>query len=389
MKRKPMRCHLRLLSAVLVISATLMASVGWALAVGLNANLVGLADNTWLRMNPNYEPVARSYSGIVYGNGHLYYYGGAHATYQGNDVEMYDIATNTWSQSYAPEWRYCDGGGGETALSPLGRPQVEHTYQYLSWDPNTRRYVGLLTPGFWAFDPANMGWTALAGQYAGGGMVPGVPGSTGCRSLTAWDNDLGGFIAIVNCTTPNTYVWRNQTQGWVALSTHPILNCNQVYSAYAPDRHLHLVTDEVQWWTYEAASDRWTRIADPPTETVKNMTFDYDSRNRVFIGMSMAADGTIKVWLYDVDQNQWALIQQQSTGPVRSAIFASWTKQLLRYDPISNVFIFLNSMGNGAYPCGGFTTLYPGTRDTWAYRYRGAPSTDVTVPSPIQDLRPR
>src|SRR5262245_1300254 len=84
-----------------------------------------LADNEWRLLTPNPSqryadigdqawpnipdltdepnPTSRCYGGMHYGDGKIFYFGGGHGCYAGNDVETYDIANNIWRQSYRPE----------------------------------------------------------------------------------------------------------------------------------------------------------------------------------------------------------------------------------------------------------------------------------------------
>lgn len=54
------------------------------------------------RMGVLSHPVGRRASSIVYGDG-IFYFGGGGQSHPGNDVELFDIASNTWNQQYQPE----------------------------------------------------------------------------------------------------------------------------------------------------------------------------------------------------------------------------------------------------------------------------------------------
>src|SRR5260221_3334875 len=103
----------------------LMLSLASQLAAA-NQELDGLADNSWIRLNPvpslrykavfrnpeateaqtpadrvaTRQPAWREYSHPVYADGKIFYFGGGHSGYAGNDVEIYDIERNVWTQSY-------------------------------------------------------------------------------------------------------------------------------------------------------------------------------------------------------------------------------------------------------------------------------------------------
>ncbi|MHC4917113.1 MAG: RNA polymerase sigma factor, partial [Planctomycetota bacterium] len=162
------------LAAAVAVAVTVVAGGGGLavrLAAGepakkLNPTLVSMAPNTWVKLKPNREPVGRSYSGICWGNGRIFYFGGGHHSHPSNDVELYDPAANTWTQATEPEdYRDCDkwpgltekdrafiksiGGGCPTVapyVSPKGRPLVYHTYQQHVWLPEEQAFY---SAGVW------------------------------------------------------------------------------------------------------------------------------------------------------------------------------------------------------------------------------------------------
>ena len=74
----------------------------------LNLKLTAMGDNTWLRLKPKGMAKARTYSGACMGDGLLWYFGGAHRGYKGNDVQLYDPRANEWIQA-TPETRAKSG----------------------------------------------------------------------------------------------------------------------------------------------------------------------------------------------------------------------------------------------------------------------------------------
>jgi hypothetical protein len=149
-----------------------------AAAKRLNPDLLQFSPNTWVPIKPDRNPEGRSYSGICWGQGWIYYFGGYHGSYTCNDVELYDVATNRWTQATEPEdWRDCDtwayltpeqkklvkdnarGTNYPGILSPKGRPLTCHTYQQHVWFPEEQAFYNLLVRiGLWAFDPARREW---------------------------------------------------------------------------------------------------------------------------------------------------------------------------------------------------------------------------------------
>ena len=93
----------------------------------LNPKLLALADSSWLNLKAAGMAKARMYSGACFGGGCLWYFGGAHRSYPGNDVELFDPRSNRWIQATEPEtpprgsreWKALVGGG--TLLRGLTR----------------------------------------------------------------------------------------------------------------------------------------------------------------------------------------------------------------------------------------------------------------------------
>ena len=124
--------------AVLLATLGTLSNQLQASQQALNQVLLSMPDNTWINLEPAGMGKARMYSGACFGGGFLWYFGGAHLSYPGNDVELYNPRSNTWIQATeaemperdSPNWKALTGGGGSTKnLSPEGRPYTEHTYQ--------------------------------------------------------------------------------------------------------------------------------------------------------------------------------------------------------------------------------------------------------------------
>jgi hypothetical protein len=353
----------------------------------VNPQLGKLSDNAWARLMPNPSrrsiprnftasgtledqplPPSRTYGGIHYGNGQLFMWGGGHRGYPGNDVEVYDIARNVWVQQYPPE--VCTlgdpactamyNGSGILALTPAKRPWAEHTYQYFAYDPSGRRFIGLLTPGTWAYDTASRQWTALAGPFAGGTFSP--RGYASAHHLFGYDPQVGGFPAVVaagpGVADPTAYLFAHGT--WTRRGPARAGESVAIYSVYVPDRRAHLVRWGAWWGWYDAVADRWTPTRAP---AVSVDSFDYDTLNRVVIGVQHQ-EQAFSVHRFDPATDAWSPIAAEGPVPGGPIAGASLGAPSLRYDPQHNAFLFLKQYGGGAGS--------GGTTELWAYRYRRA-----------------
>lgn len=350
-----------------------------SVAEALNETLVNLPENTWYRISPNPsqryiprnytasdtlevqpEPVSRSYSGIAYGDGKVFYYGGGHSSYPGNDVEVYDIASNVWTQQYKPEVcqlsdSSCNGiysGWGVTAVTPQGRPYVEHTYQQYVWHPLQQRVVLGLRSGTWTFSPSTRQWARLTTS---------IPWSSNeIRHLMLYDPDLQTVLFAPLGTPRYMYRFDFGTNAWIQMGPTPsAIAYSDVAATYDAGRKRHVVSSSNgSMWLYDARLDTWTQIANVPAEVAGAGALAYDADNQVVLVL-VGVSGQARLWVYD-QSGQWTRLSF-SGGPRISDFGARFGT--LVYDPTHRVFIFLNAVDWGGGGSGG-------TTETWAFRYK-------------------
>jgi len=70
-------------------------------------------------------------------NNRMYFFGGGHKDYGGNEVYMYDFDALSWSRitDPAPLVVVEGAGGGDPAYIPQSSPAAPHTYDGLLWNP--------------------------------------------------------------------------------------------------------------------------------------------------------------------------------------------------------------------------------------------------------------
>jgi hypothetical protein len=352
---------------------------------------VNLADNTWLKLTPNASqryiprdftpsdvlenksnPVGRSYSGIAYGDGKVYYFGGGHGSYPGNDVEIYDIANNIWTQQYKPEVcnstdSSCNGiynGWGVTTLTPLGRPYTEHTYQQQVYHQFRGKFVAGLTSGTWTFDASTGSWTRLTSS------IP--PSTNEIRKHLMYDPVLQTVIYIPTGVERGIYKFKFSNSTWGSMIALPSsgspnpktdLAYATIVSAYDAQRKKHIISSRKgTMWLYDSSDDSWSQIRNLPSDVQGAECLAYDSVNKVILVIG----STGNMYIYDQSGN-WTQLTPTG-GPSIGGVGALWGT--LVYDPTHEVFIFLNATSVGGGGTGGST-------ETWAYRYRKTPAKTV------------
>ena len=364
----------------------------------LNQQLIDMPDNTWLKLDPQpsqryiptgstpsntlettTNPQFRSFSGSTYGDGKIYFMGGGHGSYPGNDVEIYDIAQNIWTQQFKPEvctTSDCDGlygGASVTVISPMGRPYTLHTYQLQTYDPLRKQFIAAYNSGLFAFDlptdptDKNDFIRLHPWPWVGGNKWP-VPNNVINTKLLVYDPTLGRVV-FFDRKSNEVHSFNYGSGNWEFIGSGASGSGGDVHSAYDPIRKKHLVVlkgESVQWW--DAATNTWEKMSSPPSYVLTAHNLAYDTANNVIL---IAGNGTSgqtidTLWIYDA-QDQWTQITANGTPP-SGGNTSRWGT--LSYDPAHNAFILVDQNSNNK------------PVDTWAYRYKKQPlSSDTTPPA--------
>jgi hypothetical protein len=373
--------------AAAVLAASAAAAGGGALAVaklkpaprpGPNQALKNMPENSWLKLDPPREPLSRTFSGCCFGGGRLWYFGGGHYSWKGNDVELYDPRVNRWTRATEPEWpregtaawkSLTSLSDGTSELSPSGRPYTEHTFQQVCWDPGARKFVAVLRcSGTWEFDPESASWTRLVATAPDGGRLPYPSIGT---TLTVYDPSVGAPVAILSVKkSGEVFVLERAPEGsrWRRLGETPAeLRGAKLYATYVPEWNRHLVS------CIRKTGGGWFRLkTDPPEATALEApggpepahALAYDAIGRAVVVMEPreVADRTFAVtpWALDVASLRWTELDPGGPAPTGGTT-GVWAP--LWFDPDHDVFLFLNNVGHGRRHQGGPT-------ETWAYRHK-------------------
>ena len=342
-------------------------------ASGPNAALTAMPDNSWLNLRPAGTAFARMYSGCCAGGGYVWYFGGAHRAYRGNDVQLYSADLNRWIQATEPEWpevgsrdwkTMVSGGGATSQLSPAGRPYTEHTYQQVSWQPNRKRFfVVLVSSGTWEFDPATHQWSHLINRFDDRSE----PRGHWAQNHVLYEPALQAPVLICGAGDTGVFQFDHDGRQWIRLGDRPQeLAWNEFYSTYVPTWKCHLIsTMKRGFFKFDVRANRLTPVPAPEALT-RCQSLAYDSANGVVIALAQRQidkrTKTVVPWALDVSSLAWTELNPPKPWPTGQAT-GSWAK--LWYDPRHNVHLFVNDVRRDRQE------LYDGgVTETWAYRYR-------------------
>lgn len=423
---------------LVVLGLACVANASWELPAA--SAVPNLPSNTWAYASPEsswrYMPVAqqpdavqpyvetkepqfREYTGIALGDGLVYYFGGGHSGYPGNDVETYSLQTNTWRQSYKPNVPpagdpvYGSGGSPYSWVDPATgevRPYTIHGYARTSYYPLLHQYVCTAAycksvvydsgSGEWvcndpdegngnrkgeliAFDPNTNRWTLLAPM-----PIKGI--------LTQYDSGLGGILAIEGGS-----IWLFRNGAWSQYDSQSGVNLSGEGgsgSVYIPELQSHMIAvlpqggccgDYVQGrlYMYNSGQKTLREITSAPSEVTSqlapegNFVMAYDSRHQRVVALcaedkSLSGSSPVHTWIYNPFSDTWSTLPVSPTSPLLPG-FSAISRLPLQYDPAQNVFVLMAKRYNGSF-------------QTWYYRYvQDSTAPDTFAPADTGDLRGR
>lgn len=326
--------------------------------------LAGLPVNHWVALeDPDRIAPTRTWGSATFDSdrGLILYWGGGHCGYEGNDVDLYDVAAHSWrSSDTAPEYpeRLWNHGARLAGVTFRGRPWTEHGRRIYAYDPISRHMAMVrtirLTEGYepevlrgvaavrhvardalvrppssylkyatWTFDPDSGKWQLIGGAPAGldtllttphGVMGLGVQWPRRLNDagyMLPWDprrpEDSGLYLLDVASRR-----WRRQDQSQVA----PQNLYEQTSLVYDSRRNRVLLhgagarRDEL--WAFAMKTRRWEKL-DPKVEGPTGLRPPVCTREAVYLPDSdvfllygPAEEGADPaVWTYDCRKNTW------------------------------------------------------------------------------------
>jgi hypothetical protein len=297
-------------------------------------------ENRWVLLNdPGRAAPTRTWGGATFDTDReqILYWGGGHCGYGGNDVEMYDVAKNTWrSSDPAPEYpeRLWNHGVREAGVTFSGKPWMEHGRRTYAYDPASRKMILVrrlrLTTDY---EPVICGQTPKTGT-APDALVR--PPSSYVRFLT-WAFD------------PETLKWELEGPAppgvdTVASTPHGVVGINVDWPARLNDAGYQFpwspasLHQDTAIYLYHAAERRWERLNSKDAPSPQNLyeltSLAYDSkRDQVILhGGGLKRD---ELWTFDFRTGRWQNRQPKADGPTprcsREAVYLTRQDVFLTY----------------------------------------------------------
>ncbi|MCX7590280.1 MAG: hypothetical protein N2255_01490 [Kiritimatiellae bacterium] len=364
---KDLRSYLAILATMLAVAR--LDLVGET----LRSPFESMQDNAWLKLDPKGMAKARTYSGACFGGGFLWYFGGAHRGYKGNDVQLYDPRSNEWIQATEPEWppegsedwkSMVSGGGNTKSLSPKGHPYTEHTYQQVCWQPDRNRFFVVLTSsGTWEFDPATRRWIHLINKFEGKKFEPRAYWS---GNHVVYDFKSKSPVLICNSGNVGVYRFDHQKVEWRKIGEpRREVMPGELYSTYVPEWSAFLASSPNGFAKFDPSDLSGASAVETPDELKACQALAYDEANRVVVALAQIKVNqyrqTVQPWSLDVRTMKWTRLDPPRPWP-EGQCTGRWG--VFWYDPHHNVHLLINFVRRDR------VELYDGgITETWAYRY--------------------
>lgn len=309
-------------------------------------------------------PVWRAWSYPVYGDGKLWYMGGAHSDYAGNDVEVYDISANVWAQSYhprvPPDGDPMYGGGGSPNVyqdGELWQPYTIHGYGRQSFDESTGEYVitatGLRPDG--TLQHGVLGFKGTAWRYLNDTSRSPI----GASNLSEYDESLGGILSFGGAGS-NPYVWLVKNGVLTEMPTMPFKTSGAGHggdsSVYVPELEQHLIArlpqggrPTFQCWRVHFATGIGAQITVPQDAldlvgNGGNWLMAYSRAAKKALILQRGVDGKPLMRWYDPINDAWSAPWADPNGPEISDGAVSAGRKSLQYDRLNNRFLMLSNV---------------------------------------------
>lgn len=320
-----------------------------------------LPANTWVKLSAPYDAQNRGYGSFCYDHdrNQVVNWGGGHSAYMGNEFSHYDVKSNLWLESWAPDlppWPFGapDGDGWNPAMHH--RKGSAHGYHHYVYNDELQRIV--FYGGAVIYDPVRMQWTGERIKRQGPGAIGYTVDPSGTSHLMTasaqyyrgspfgvWRADLEKMtLARIAGSDPH-FGSNDRAKPVFDSKRNRILwyGCHGQSPESKTDNELYAFPLEAGKWTKIEPKVEPAGAAAPAMKAWGN---SYSPRHDVL--MILPGDEKQDMWMYDPATN---VLRNAGPGPEAGR---SGTCGVI-YDPHDDVFI---AMEVGSYGVGPVSLHY-------------------------------
>ena len=291
--------------------------------------------NQWVNLtDPTRTRPARTWGSATFDSARslILYWGGGHCGYESNDVDAFDVETQSWrpplGEAEHPE-RTWERGARLAGVTFGGAPFTEHGRRIYAFDPLSRKMILVrpvrLTTGY---DPEPLR-AFPARRAAPHDALLSTPSSYTRYATWSWDPDTGRWDLLGPAPA-----------GLDTLVTtrHGVMGVNVEWPSRLNDAGYQLppgTTHDTAIFLFDAARRAWTRLSDlgPSPQNLYEMTaLAYDpQRDQVLLhGAGPRRD---QLWAFEIAARRWRRLQPSGEPPPasREAVYIAGQNVLLLY----------------------------------------------------------
>jgi Galactose oxidase, central domain len=341
--------------------------------------LEGLPINQWVHLaSAGREAPARTWGSATFDShrGQILYWGGGHCGYEGNDVDAYDVDSNSWRRisrfAEYPE-RLWNHGVRLAGVTFSGGPWTEHGRRIYAYDPVSRKLILVrtirLTTGY---EPELLGQFPVASTSDYQARVDALvqPPSSYVKYATwAFDPDAGAHD-LLGAAPEGLDTLLSTPHGVMGVNVNWPKRLND--AGYLLPWRPSQPVEDTALFRFDAQTKRWERLGEKqasPQNLYERTSLTYDS-NRDRILLHGGSGNRDQLWSFDLKQQRWKNLSPGVTSPPggktpacgREAVFLSLQDILLIYAASSKD---------------------PQTWSLWAYRASQNTWEELTIPGDV------
>jgi len=316
--------------------------------------LDGLEPNVWAKRIAPYNAQDRSYGSFCYDpeRDQIVFWGGGHSAYMGNEFSHYDVKSNRWMESWAPDlppWPFGrpDGDGWNPAM--YHKKGSAHGYHHYVYNADLKKVV--FYGGAVIYDPDRMRWTDLGVRQQG----------KGSRGATV---DMSGAAGLLTASARYYRgapfgVWKADLKGMTIsrlAGSDPPFGSNDRAKAVYDSRRKRILWYGVksgknrrcdELWAFPLEKGKWEKLAptmDPPGAKIPQMGSwgnCYSPKHDVMV--ILPGGGKQDTWVYDCAKN---VLRKAFPGPKTNR----WGTNGAVYNAKRDVFMTIDTGSYGTGP---------------------------------------